>query len=180
MAEITDALEARTGLSRPAAIAVVVGVLGISAVMGLRNAPDPTHPRIRRWYKRLDKPAYTPPDPVFGAVWPVLETGLAVGGYRLLRLPGGRDRNVAAGLWILNTAMVGGWTELFFRRKALGASAAASAAMVATSAGYVAAAARVDRTAAAAGVPFVAWLGFATLLAERIRERNVSPADAAS
>jgi tryptophan-rich sensory protein len=180
MADITKTAEPRTGLSRPAALAVVVGVLGISAVLGRRNAPDPSHPGIRRWYKRLDKPAYTPPDAAFGAVWPVLETGLGAGGYRPLRRPSGRERNLAVGLWILNTAMVGGWTELFFRRKALGASAAASAAMVATSAGYVAAAARVDRPAAATGVPFVAWLGFATLLAERIRERNVSPGEAAA
>lgn len=163
---------ARSGLSRPAALAIVAGVLGASALIGRRNAPDPSHPGIRRWYKRLDKPAYTPPDAAFGAVWPVLEAGLGVGGYRLLRQPPGGERDVAIGLWLVNTAMIGGWTELFFRRKALGASAAASAAMIATGSGYVAAAARVDRPAAALAVPFVAWLGFATLLAERIRERN--------
>ncbi|WP_156460712.1 TspO/MBR family protein [Sphingomonas sp. Leaf339] len=164
--------ENRSGLSRPAAGLIVAAVLGFSAVLGRRNAPDSTHPRTRRWYKRLDKPDYTPPDAVFGAVWPVLETGLAVGGYRLLRQPATTKRNVAAGLWLLNSAMVGGWTELFFRRKALGPSALAAGAMVATGASYVATAARVDRPAAALGAPFVAWLGFATLLAVRIRQRN--------
>ena len=166
------AIPARAGLSRTAAVAIVAGVLGASALIGRRNAPDPSHPGIRRWYKRLDKPAYTPPDAAFGAVWPVLEVGLGVGGYRLLRRPLGHTRNAAIGLWLVNTAMIGVWTELFFRRKALGASAAASAAMIATGTGYVATAARVDRPAAALAVPFVAWLGFATLLAERIRERN--------
>ena len=160
------------GLSRGLALGVVAGVLGVSAIFGRRNAPDPTHPGIRRWYKRLDKPGYTPPDPVFGAVWPVIETGLAVGGYRLLREPATTPRNLAVGLWLLDTAMIGGWTELFFRRRALGPSAVASGAMIAGGIGYVAAAAKVDRTAAATGVPFVAWLGFATLLAERIWERN--------
>lgn len=120
----------------------------------------------------MDKPGYTPPDAAFGAVWPVLETGLAVGGYRLLRRPSGMARNAAVGLWLLNTAMVGGWTQLFFREKRLGASAAASGAMVATSAAYVATAAKVDRPAAAAALPFVAWLGFATLLAEHIWRDN--------
>lgn len=162
------------GLSRPAALAVVAAVLGASAVLGRRNAPDPSHPGIRRWYKRLDKPSYTPPDAAFGAVWPVLETGLAVGGYRLLRRPANTPRNVAVGLWLVNTGMVGGWTELFFRRKALGPSAVVSGAMIASGAAYVGAAAKVDRTAAATAVPFVAWLGFATLLAERIWERNRS------
>ena len=172
MAHIREAPAALPGLSRPGAAAIVALVLGASAVLGRRNAPDSSHPGIRRWYKRLDKPAYTPPDAIFGTVWPVLETGLAIGGYRLLRQTSGPARNAAIGLWLLNTAMVGGWTELFFREKRLGASAAASGAMVATSAAFVATAARVNRPAAAAAVPFAAWIGFATLLAERIRRDN--------
>lgn len=167
------------GLSRPASLLLVAGVLSVSAIIGRRNAPDPSHPSTRRWYKRLDKPAYTPPDVVFSVVWPVLEAGLAVGGYRLLRQPPRPSRNLAVGLWLLNTGMVGGWTQLFFRKKELGPSAIASGAMIATSATYVGAAAKVDRTAAAIGVPFVAWLGFATLLAERIWAKNASRGDRA-
>jgi tryptophan-rich sensory protein len=44
--------------------------------------------------------------------------------------------------------------------------------MVVTGAAYVATAAKADRPAAALAVPFVAWLGFATLLADRIRRDN--------
>ena len=164
--------DAPGGVSPWLALGAVGLVLGTSAIVGRRNAPDPSHPRIRRWYRRLDKPGFTPPDAAFGAMWPVLETGLAVGGYRLLRQPSGTARNAAVGLWLLNSAMVGGWTQLFFREKRLGASAGASAAMVASSAAYVAAAARVDRPAAAVGVPFAAWLGFATVLATRIWRDN--------
>jgi 2-polyprenyl-6-methoxyphenol hydroxylase-like FAD-dependent oxidoreductase/tryptophan-rich sensory protein len=169
---IEPAVASAKGLSPILALGVVGVVLGASAVIGRRNAPDPSHPGIRRWYRRLDKPGFTPPDAAFGAVWPVLETGPAVGGYRLLRRPAGGARNAAVGLWLLNTAMVVGWTQLFFREKQLGASAAASGAMVATSVAYVATAAKVDRPAAVTGVPFVAWLGFATLLAERIWRDN--------
>ena len=168
----SEASEPTKGLSPVLALGAVGVVLGVSALVGRRNAPDPSHPGIRSWYRRLDKPGYTPPDAAFGAVWPVLETGLAAGGYRLLRQPSGTARNAAVGLWLLNTAMVGGWTQLFFREKRLGASAAASGAMVATGAAYVATAAKVDRPAAAAAVPFVAWLGFATLLAARIWRDN--------
>ena len=162
----------RAGWSRPAAAFAVAAVLGASAALGRRNAPDDTHPRVKRWYRRLSKPGFTPPDAVFGAVWPVLETALAAGGYRLLRSPPTPVRNAAVGLWLANTAMVGGWTELFFRRHALGASTAAAGAMTAGAGALVATAARVDRPAAVLAVPFAAWLGFATLLSERIRERN--------
>lgn len=164
---------AASGTMSPlAALATVAVVLGASAVLGRRNAPDRSHPEIRRWYRTLDKPGFTPPDGVFGAVWPVLESGLATGGYRLLRQPASASRNLAIGLWLVNTAMIGGWTELFFRKKALGPSAAASAAMIATGSGYALAAAKVDRPAAATAVPFVAWIGFATVLAEHIWQRN--------
>jgi tryptophan-rich sensory protein len=173
---VANAPAGQGSLSPLLALSAVAVVLGASAVLGRRNAPDRSHPAIRRWYRGLDKPGFTPPDAVFGAVWPVLESGLAVGGYRLLRQPASGSRNAAVGLWLLNTAMVGGWTEVFFRQKRLGASAAASAAMVATGTAYVATAARVDRPAAALGVPFVAWLGFATLLAERVWQRNAPDA----
>ena len=171
-APVVPAGQPPIGLSPAAAVAIVAAVLGVGAVVGRRNAPDRSHRGIRRWYHRLDKPAFTPPDAVFGAVWPVLETGLAVGGYRLLRRPSEPRRNLAVGLWLVNVAAIGGWTGLFFRRHELGASTAASAAMVVTGTGYAVAAARVDRTAAATAVPFVAWLGFATLLAGRIWQRN--------
>lgn len=147
-------------------------MLGASAALGRRNAPDAAHPGVRGWYRHLAKPGFTPPDAVFGAVWPVLETGLAIGGYRLLRRPPGRARNAAVGLWLANTAMVGGWTELFFRRHALTASTVAAGAMTAGAGALVATAGRVDRPAAALAAPFAAWLGFATLLSEGIRQRN--------
>ncbi len=173
-----DIVHRPKGLSPFAALGAVAVVMGASAVVAMRNSPDPLHPRIRRWYKRLDKPGFTPPDPVFGAVWPVLETGLAFGGYRLLRHSSSAPRNTAMGLWLVTTAMVGGWTKIFFGERKLGASAVASGAMLATGAGYVVAAARVDRPAAAAALPFVAWLGFATLLAEQVWERNAGRSEA--
>lgn len=161
-----------TGWSRAAAVLAVAAVLGASAALGRRNAPNAYHPGVRRWYQRLAKPGFTQPDAVFGAVWPVLETGLAAGGYRLLRHPPTPARNAAVGLWLANTGIVGGWTELFFRRHALGASTAAAGAMTLGAGALVATAVRVDRPTAALAVPFAAWLGFATLLAERIREGN--------
>lgn len=167
MAEAT-----RGGLSPLAAGAIVAGVLLSSALVGRRNAPEPSHPRIDRWYHRLDRPGFTPPDPVFGAVWPVVETALGYGGYRLLRAPAGPARNAGVALWLANSAMIGGWTELFFRQRKLGPSAAAAGAMLAGGVAYVATAAKVDKGAALAGLPFAGWLCFATLLAEEVWRRN--------
>lgn len=161
------------GLSPVAAGAVVVGMLGLSALLGRRNAPDPSHPDIRDWYRGLDKPAFTPPDAAFGLVWPVLETGMAVGGYRLLRAAPSARRNASIGLWLGTIGMIGGWSEIFFRGRALGTSAAASGAMLAGAGAYVATTHKVDRAAQLTAVPLVAWLGFATILATSIWRRNL-------
>ncbi|MDO6414123.1 TspO/MBR family protein [Sphingomonas sp. BIUV-7] len=164
------------GLSPLVAGGIVVGVLGLSALIGRRNAPAPSHPRIRTWYRHLDKPGFTPPDAVFAAVWPVLETGMAVGGYRLLRHAPSPRRNSSIGLWLATSAMIGGWTELFFRERALATSAAASGAMLATTAAYVVTTQKVDRVAQATALPLLGWLAFATVLATRVWQRNPSPA----
>ena len=110
----------RSGASPFMAAAIVAGVLGASALLGRRNAPEPGHPSIDRWYHRLRKPSYTPTNAVFGLVWPVLETGMAVGGYRLLRRASSPERSAALTLWLGTSAMIGGWTELFFGATRLG------------------------------------------------------------
>lgn len=153
---------------------IAAGVLGVSALIGRRNAPDPSHPGIRRWYRRLDKPDFTPPDRVFGAVWPVLETLAAVGGYRLLRSPASPRRNAAVALWLGNSAMIGGWTELFFREQRTGASTAAAGAMALGTTALTATAWKVDRPAAVSVLPLAAWLGFATVLAGEVWRRNAA------
>jgi tryptophan-rich sensory protein len=157
-----------------AALAVAGGAVALSALVGRRYSPDRSHPGIDRWYHDLDKPGFTPPDPVFAAVWPVLEALLAAGGYRLLRAPNTPERNVALALWLVNVAMIGGWTKVFFGERSLTGGAVGAAAMIGTGAAYVERASRVDGLAAAAGVPFTAWVAFATVLGEEIRRRNPS------
>ena len=158
------------GLSPFCALGTIGIVLGSSAIVARRNSPNPTHPRIRLWYKRLDKLESSRRPMRCGRC---SRMASLFGGYRLLRLPPSPPRNAAVGLWLVTTAMVGGWTQLFFGEKRLAASAIAAGAMLATGVAYIAVADRVDRPAVTAAVPLVAWLGFATLLTERVWQRNL-------
>lgn len=160
------------GLSPLAATAVLAAMFGLTTIVGTRFSPTPAHPRTRRWYKRLDKPGFTPPDPVFGVAWPIIESGLAWGGYRLMRDPSTPARDAALALFVVNTGMIGGWSAIFFGQKALGPSALAAGGMIGTGIAYAVVAERTDRTAAATALPFIGWLGFATLLATDIWRRN--------
>ena len=154
------------------AFALVVGAMALTGWSGRKFSPTPEHSRIRRWYRLLDKPGFTPPGPVFGAAWGTIEAVLAYGGYRLLRRPGSPARNGAVGLWAVNNLLIAGWSGLFFGRRALGPSAVAAGGMIAVAGAYAAVAARTDKVAAATAIPLVGWLGFAALLAEEVWRRN--------
>ena len=167
-----NADQPRGSLSPAAALAIVAGGMALTAWSGQRFSPSPQHPRTRRWYRMLDKPDITPPGPVFGAGWALIETALAYGGYRLLRRPSSPARNAAVALWAANDLLIAGWSALFFGRKRLGESALAAAGMIAVAGGYSAVAAKTDRVAAATALPLIGWLGFATLLAEEVWRRN--------
>ncbi|MAW99739.1 MAG: tryptophan-rich sensory protein [Sphingomonas sp.] len=159
-------------LSPLSALAISAGTAALAAWIGSRDSPTPEQPDIQNWYRSLDKPGFTPPDAAFGVAWTAIQIGLASGAYRLLRTPGGPGRDRALALWAVNEAAIAGWSAIFFRARLPGAGALASAAMLGSGAAYVRSAAKVDRPAAAAGAPLVAWLGFATVLASEIWRRN--------
>lgn len=158
--------------SLPPALAatLVSSALVWPAVAGRRWGPHRLAPGV--WYRLLRKPHFQPPDAVIPVAWTLIDTALSIGGYRLLRLPSSPARNRAMGWWALNVAMIGGWSGVFFGRRNLPASTAVAAAMVGTGAAYVAEARHVDKPAAAAGVPFVVWVAFATVLTAAIWQRN--------
>ena len=162
----------KPGLSSATAALIVGGVQVLSGLFSRRYSPDPTHPDIRDWYDSLEKPPYKPPDPVFGAAWPVVTTLLGIGAYRLMRQPRSAERDAALALWAFNIAMTGGWTKLFFGERNITGSAVAGAVMIAGGAAYVERASRVDGIAAALGVPFTAWTAFGDIMTEDLRERN--------
>lgn len=141
-------------------------------IMSRSTTPTPDHPRILIWYKTLRQPKFKPPDVVIPLAWTIVETGLAVAAYRLLGKKNDVNRNLSLALLAGNIVAIGGWSRLFFGRRNLPVSTLASAAMVATGAAYVSTARSTDKVAAVAGVPFVVWVGFATVLTAAIWRRN--------
>lgn len=136
------------------------------------TAPTPDHPRVLLWYKTLRQPTWKPPDVAIPIVWAGLETLLATAAYRLLRRRSSPARNRSLAWLFGNVVSIGAWSRLFFGQRNLPAATAASAALAAGAAAYVDSARRTDRTAAAAGVPLVAWVAFATVLTAAIWRKN--------
>lgn len=165
---------AETGARVAAAAELAAGgaVIGAAALGGRRYSPSPDHPEIAAWYRALDKPAVTPPDPVFGGAWGLLYPAIAYSGWRVWRAGRSPERSRALAWWGAQMALNAAWTPLFFGARRPRAAFGELLALVAATVGYAAAARRVDRTAARLTVPYLAWLAFAAYLNGEIARRN--------
>jgi benzodiazapine receptor len=151
------------------AMSVFAGLTAGASAVGARVARRPT---TKTWYRLLRKPRRTPPDWVFGAVWPGLYGLIAYSGYRAWRKrqhPGGRT---ALALWGMQLGLNAAWTPLFFGRHRSRAALADLGATIATVLAYMARVRNIDRPAAAVMTPYLAWLGFASTLNGSIVRRN--------
>lgn len=152
---------------------VLTGAAAIGALLaGGRFNPGPKNPRTAAWYARLDKPDYTPPGPIFGIAWTMLDGLMWYSGYRLLSARASTAKRIALGAWVASVVGIPSYPYVFFGRRRVDEGLGVTASMLASSAGLVASAAKVDRPAALAAAPLVGWLLFATLLQEEVWRRN--------
>jgi tryptophan-rich sensory protein len=132
-----------------------------------------TFDAIRGWYRTLVKPAWNPPDWVFGPVWTTLYLMMGIALVQVVRAD--RDvaaRQVAAGLFGVQLALNFGWSWVFFANHDLGAALVEIVALWLAIAVTIAAFATIRRSAAALLVPYLAWTTFATVLTASIWRLN--------
>lgn len=139
-----------------AAISVAVA-LAIGAVGGLATASS-----VSSWYPGLAKPAFTPPNGVFGPVWTALYVLMALAAWRVWRARG--RLGPALALHGVQLALNLAWSLIFFglRRPdlALAEIALLLAAVLATAVAFW----RIDRAAGIMMAPYAAWVAFASAL----------------
>jgi len=146
----------------------VVGVVGSRLTL----------PSLRGWYRTLDRPAWTPPDRVFGPVWTTLYALMGVAGARVWlaedRRTGAPDDPVmvALALHAIQLELNLMWSWLFFDRRRIDLALADIIALDAAIAATIVAFWRVRPDAAALLSPYLAWSSFATALNAELLRRN--------
>ena len=73
-----------------------------------------TKESVSTWYPMLTKPAWTPPDWVFGPVWSCLYLMIAIAGWLLYRAPHAHKRTIALILYGIQLSLNFIWPFLFF------------------------------------------------------------------
>lgn len=142
-----------------ASITAIVLVVGYAVGSGVWSATNPG------WYAGLVRPAWQPPDIVFGLIWPYNFVALGIVGVVVAQRgsPGavGAWLGVAAGSVVCALA----WAYLFYGPHHLGAAAAALAGAAVLTGVLVVLTWSVTRGGAVALLPYLVWVCLATSLA---------------
>ncbi len=170
---LTHGSTATTRAGSLRSLTTLLALGGLSLLTAVTGAAVNAKLKNRIWYRLLRKSKLTPPDGVFGVVWPALYTLSAISGWRVARAATSRSRNAALGLWGAQLGLNAAWTPIFFGAHRPRLALADLAANTATLAGYTYCATRVDRSAARLMFPYLGWLGFAAILnSEAIRKNR--------
>jgi translocator protein len=142
---------------------IAVAVIPVAAAFVLGQIA--TFPNLAPWYAGLVKPAFNPPNWVFGPVWTTLFVLMAFAVWRVLRLRRRTPaRRLGLTLFYSQLASNAAWSWMFFaaHSPALGLFNIVPQLMVI--AATVIAFWRLDRIAGWSLGPLLAWVAFATIL----------------
>ena len=121
------------------------------------------------WYKRLDKPNWTPPDWAFPIAWTIFYFALAFAGARVASLP---DNNFALSFWSLHIALNTLWTPVFFGARNLKAGMVIIVLMWFSTVGLIYHCLVVDQLAGVILLPYLIWVSVASALNWSLLQRN--------
>lgn len=116
------------------------------------------------WFVALERPDWFPPGAAFGIVWTILYAliGIAVALILDARRASGRARALL--LFAVQLAMNLAWSPLFFAAHQVTAAFWLMVVLLVTATATAAAFWPIRRAAAVLMLPYLAWLGFATVL----------------
>lgn len=155
--------------SRPLLFAIVAFAV-VFAAGAIGSAA--TIPNIPVWYASLHKPAFTPPNWLFGPAWTGLYLLIAISFWRILTSPfrktgkglGKTGKDLAISIFLVQMTLNALWSVVFFGLHSplygLVVIGLLIAAIIATIASFV----RIDRLSALLLLPYLIWVCFATAL----------------
>jgi len=148
--------KSRQILGLAVALAVTFAAAGVGSVFTGQSVGD--------WYQGLAKPSWTPPGWLFGPVWTVLYTLMALAAWLVWRQGGWGPARIALGLYAGQLALNAAWSALFFGARMPGPAFAELVVLWLAIAATTAAFFRRTPVAGVLMLPYAAWTTFAGAL----------------
>ena len=140
---------------------VLAALLGVIAIAGLGMLSTD----LGSWYRGLQKPAWQPPDWLFGPVWTTIYALAAIAGVRACRAAASQSsRDWIIALFALNGFLNVLWSLLFFRLRRPDWALVEVGFLWASILLLIVVLGRHSRSAGWLLVPYLVWVGFAAVL----------------
>jgi len=143
-------------------IALVIILVICFIVAGIGSVA--TTPNIESWYKNLAKPAWTPPNWLFGPVWTILYITMAISAWLVWRDIGLSKAAIPLAIFALQLILNALWSWLFFGAHNPGAAMVEIVALWAAILATIILFWRITPLAGALMLPYIAWVTFASAL----------------
>jgi benzodiazapine receptor len=151
MKDMTKIIE----LTCSVAVCILIGFLGSFA----------TRSSVTTWYANLSRPSFTPPDWIFGVVWPILYVMMGISAFIIWNKGlDKREVKVALGIFGLQLILNGLWTPVFFGLNLIGLALIEIIMMWAAILLTIISFWKVSKTAALLLLPYILWVSFAVVL----------------
>lgn len=124
------------------------------------------------FYGQLAQPSWAPPASVFGPVWTVLYALMAIAAWLVWRQGGMRANRTALSLFVIQLVLNALWSWLFFAWHLGGLAFAEIVVLWVLVAATVLSFWRAHPLAGALLTPYLAWVGFASVLNYRVWQLN--------
>lgn len=128
---------------------------------------------VKTWYPTLNKPAFNPPNWIFGPVWTALYILIGIAAYLVWQK---RDQVVhfprTIAVYLIQLVLNLFWSFLFFNAHKIGASLFEIFALLIVIIINGIMFYKIDKTAGLLFIPYVLWVSFATLLTYAIYSLN--------
>lgn len=119
---------------------------------------------VRDWYPQIAKPAWTPPDALFGPVWTALYILMGVAAWLVWRDGHGLDRRRALLVFAIQLVLNSLWSYLFFGMKSPGWAAIEIVVLWIAIVATIVVFGKIRRLAAVLLLPYLLWVSYATAL----------------
>lgn len=151
VASLADYKTPRPWLILAAFLIVVVAVGGL---IGTQSLPGP-------WYESLNKPAFNPPNWVFGPAWFTLYVLIAIAGWRIFMID---PRSTAMKVWYAQMVLNWAWSPVWFIAHQIWPAYAIIMALWLVIIAFMLIARRLDKPASWLFAPYLLWVTFASML----------------